>query len=73
MDRFRWVPGATHYKYCDHDWPGAFGNMDIISHEVIWDHLKEFDMNGRISCGPLTVDNAEAAVGHRPRIQSLPN
>ena len=34
--------------------------MDITSHEVIWDHLKEFDMNGRISCGPLTVNNAEA-------------
>ena len=25
--------------------------MDIVSHEVIWDRLKAFNMEGRISCG----------------------
>ena len=43
----------AHYKVNggDHDWPGTFGNMDIVSHDMIWAHLKEFDMNGRMSCG----------------------
>ena len=43
----------AHYKVNggDHDWPGTFGNMDIVSHDVIWEHLKEFDMEGRMSCG----------------------
>ena len=42
----------AHYKVNGggHDWPGTFGNMDIVSHDVIWDHLKEFDMEGRMSC-----------------------
>ena len=42
----------AHYKVNggDHDWPGTFGNMDIVSHDVIWAHLKEFDMDGRMSC-----------------------
>ncbi len=60
VERYQWSDAdgcreLTHYKVLggDHDWPGAWGNMDIISHEVIWDHLKEFDMNGRISCGPI--------------------
>ena len=38
------------------DWPGTFGNMDIVSHEVIWDHLKTFDMDGRLSCGTSGTD-----------------
>ena len=42
----------AHYKVNggDHDWPGTFGNMDIVSHDLIWEHLKEFDMDGRMSC-----------------------
>ena len=43
----------------DHDWPGA-GNMDIVSHEVVWDRLKAFNMEGRISCG--TVDAEEPSL-----------
>ena len=68
VERYQWSDAdgcreLIHYKVLggDHDWPGAWGNMDIISHEVIWDHLKEFDMNGRISCGSLALDNAEVA------------
>ncbi|MAI24376.1 MAG: hypothetical protein CL828_09980 [Crocinitomicaceae bacterium] len=66
VERYQWSDAdgcreLTHYKVLggDHDWPGAFGNMDIVSHEVIWDHLKEFDMDGRIACGPLAVENEE--------------
>lgn len=49
---------VSHYKVIGggHDWPGAFGNMDIVSHEVIWDHLKAFDMDGRMSCGTSGTD-----------------
>ena len=69
VERYQWSDAdgcreLTHYKVLggDHDWPGAWGNMDIISHELIWDHLKEFDMNGRISCGSLNSDNAEVGL-----------
>lgn len=81
VERYQWSDAngcreLTHYKVLggDHDWPGAWGNMDIISHEVIWDHLKEFDMNGRISCAPLNVDNAEAdswAIAPNPAASQL--
>ena len=50
----------AHYKVNGggHDWPGTFGNMDIVSHDVIWDHLKEFDMEGRMSCAVDATSHA---------------
>lgn len=41
-----------HYKVLggDHDWPGTIGNMDIISHNLIWDHLSNYGMNGKLEC-----------------------
>ena len=58
VELYQWTDDAgcrelAHYKVVggDHDWPGSFGNMDIVSHEVIWDRLKAFNMEGRISCG----------------------
>ncbi len=41
-----------HYKVINggHDWPGTFGNMDIIAHEIIWSHLSEYGMNGKLDC-----------------------
>ena len=72
----------AHYKVNggDHDWPGTFGNMDIVSHDVIWAHLKEFDMDGRMSCacrcntlpfpcGMVAVSQSRhrsGCVGHEP-------
>ena len=57
VDRYRWADAEDcieliHYKINGggHDWPGTFGNMDIVSHEVIWDHLKAFNMDGKITC-----------------------
>ena len=32
--------------------------MDIVSHDVIWDHLKEFDMEGRMSCAVDATSHA---------------
>ena len=45
-----------HYKVIGggHDWPGHSGNLDFISHEVIWDALSQHNMNGRIGCGTNT-------------------
>ena len=31
-----------------HDWPGAFGNMDILSNVEIWKFFMRFDINGAI-------------------------
>ena len=41
-----------HYKVIGggHDWPGTFGNMDIVSHEKIWEHLSEYGMSGKLDC-----------------------
>ena len=47
-----------------HDWPGAWGNMDIIASEVIWqffDHFKldysigDIDYNGSIDVIDLLI------------------
>ena len=66
VEQYRWADAEdcielTHYKVNggDHDWPGAFGNMDIVSHEVIWDHLKAFNMEGRMSCATSRINDRE--------------
>lgn len=48
----------NHYKVLggDHDWPGTFGNMDIVSHEIIWEHLSEYGMNGKLDCNLSNVE-----------------
>ena len=66
----------AHYKVNggDHDWPGTFGNMDIVSHDVIWAHLKEFDMDGRISCATdatLSLSPAEWTLYPNPATDRL--
>ena len=33
-----------------HDWPGTFGNMDIVAHEVIWDFVKQYGLSGHLDC-----------------------
>lgn len=66
----------AHYKVNggDHDWPGTFGNMDIVSHDVIWAHLKEFDMDGRLSCATdatLSVSPVEWSLYPNPATDRL--
>lgn len=66
VERYRWVDAEdcielVHYKVNggDHDWPGTFGNMDMVSHTVIWDHLRAFNMDGKIAC----ANDPEACFG----------
>ena len=56
-----------HYKVNggEHDWPGTFGNMDFVSHEVIWQALSQHNMEGRIGCvasGITTPESADKAL-----------
>ena len=43
---------VEHYRINggDHDWPGTFGNMDIVAHEVIWDFVKQYGLSGHLDC-----------------------
>ncbi len=66
VERYRWTDSEDcieliHYKVNGggHDWPGSFGNMDIVSHEVIWDHLKEYNMEGQMSCATSRINDLE--------------
>ncbi len=40
----------------DHDWPGAWGNMDINATNEVWNFLSQYDMNGLIGC-TTSVEN----------------
>ena len=40
----------------DHDWPGAFGNMDIDASSRIWDFVSQFNINGLIECESLSTN-----------------
>ena len=85
VDRYRWTDSEDcieliHYRVNggDHDWPGTTGNMDIVSHEVIWNHLKAFDMNGKIACAndvsPCDEDvNSDGAVNVADVLSVLSN
>lgn len=45
-----------------HDWPGTFGNMDIVAHEVIWDFVKQYGLSGHLDC----ATNALLPYGESP-------
>ena len=58
VERKRWLNGdnctsVQELKVIggDHDWPGSFGNMDIIASNEIWNFVSQFDTNGLIDCG----------------------
>lgn len=40
----------------DHDWPGAFGNMDINATSRIWDFVSQFNINGLIECESISTN-----------------
>ena len=44
---------VDHYKVNGggHDWVGVRGNMDIDASSVIWNFVKQYDLNGLIECG----------------------
>ncbi len=62
----------NHYKVIGggHDWPGTFGNMDIVAHDIIWEHLSEFGMNGKLDCNSSDVNsiNAESSTKNIIRV-----
>ena len=39
-----------------HDWPGTFGNMDIVAHEVIWDFVKDYGLTGHLDCTTNSIE-----------------
>ena len=41
-----------------HDWPGTFGNMDIVAHEVIWDFVKQYGLSGHLDCTSSSIDSS---------------
>jgi polyhydroxybutyrate depolymerase len=49
---------VEHYKVRGggHDWPGAWGNMDINASAVIWDFVSQYDINGLIACGTTSIN-----------------
>ena len=38
-----------------HDWPGAFGNMDIFADEEIWNFVSKHNIDGLIDCESLSI------------------
>jgi len=38
-----------------HDWPGAFGNMDILADEEIWNFVSKHNIDGLIDCESLSI------------------
>ena len=55
VDHFVWSSGdngvtTEHFKVYGglHDWPGAFGNMDINASEEVWKFFMRFDINGAL-------------------------
>ncbi len=53
----------------DHDWPGTWGNMDIIASNEIWNFVSKFDINGLIDCN--TTSNHEINDFQKRRILSI--
>ena len=43
----------------EHDWPGAFGNLDISSNVEIWKFFSRYDINGTTA----TIDEQEVDLG----------
>ena len=49
---------AEHFKVNggDHDWPGAFGNMDINASIEVWKFFSKYDINGAISSSSIVSE-----------------
>jgi len=58
-----------------HDWPGAFGNMDINSDDEIWNYVSLFDLTGKIECeiasGINTSESLALSVFPNPTSSSI--
>lgn len=49
---------VEHYRVIGggHDWPGAWGNMDVNASAVVWDFVSKYDINGLIGCPGVGVE-----------------
>ncbi len=63
VDHISWSNGdnctsVEHFKVNNggHDWPGAFGNMDIDADIELWRFLSQFELNGQIGCRTSSVE-----------------
>lgn len=44
-----------------HDWPGTFGNRDIVANEEIWKFSRRYSLSGKINCtAPPACDASNA-------------
>lgn len=52
---------VEHFKVYggDHDWPGAWGNMDINASHEVWNFLRQFTINGIEGCFVSIEDQKE--------------
>ena len=53
----------------DHDWPGAWGNMDISASVEVWNFVSKFDINGLIDCN--TTSNQEINNFHNKKTLAI--
>ena len=67
VDLFSWTRSdecmeLQHYRVNGggHDWPGTFGNMDMVAHETIWNFVKEYGLEGHLDCSSSTLVNEGA-------------
>jgi polyhydroxybutyrate depolymerase len=63
---------TEHFKVYNggHDWPGAFGNMDIDASTEVWKFLSKYDINGLIGCSSLATNES---VNERKELLVFPN
>lgn len=53
----------------DHEWPGSFGNMDISASEEIWNFVSQFDLQGRIDCSSLSINEENNSIHKRELVK----
>lgn len=53
---------VKHYKVINgrHDWPGAWGNLDMDAGAVIWEFVSQYDINGLIAGGTTSIKEKKA-------------
>ena len=63
VDHFIYKDGTNgvtteHFKvfFGGHDWPGAWGNMDIDASVEVWRFFSRYDINGLIDSGPVATN-----------------
>ena len=65
VERYIWTDASgcayvEHLKVINggHDWPGAFGNMDIDASQEIWSFVSRYNLSGLIGCGTNSIEHA---------------